>query len=110
MSDEAEEAVEPVTVGVRVEHYNEIMDAADIGFVAMVRRRDTLKALMDRMPYYPERDASKMKALEPFMFEGVEISRDDVADMWRRAEDKLKRLASAMNSRYAPSVGDKYKA
>ncbi len=29
MSDEAE-AAEPVTVGVRVEHYNEIMDAAII--------------------------------------------------------------------------------
>lgn len=110
MSNEAEDE-EPVTVAVRVDHYNEIMHAADLGFVATVRRRDALRKLMDSLPSYPEREAGKMKSATALLLnDDIEVEREDVAAMWRRADDQVKRLAAAMNSRYAPGVGDKYKA
>ncbi|PZR79401.1 MAG: hypothetical protein DI537_41115 [Stutzerimonas stutzeri] len=110
MSDE-EETVEPVTVGVRVDYYNDLMEAADLGYVVLVQRRMALAKMMNEISQYPERDASKMKPEHVLMLgEDVVLTRDDIGQLWRRADAQLKRLAEAMNARYAEGVPHRYKA
>jgi hypothetical protein len=111
MSDDVDdEVVEPVTVGVRVDHYNELMDAADLGFEILVMRRMALAKLMNDMGHHPERDASKMKAESLVCVRDIPLMREDVVELWRRADAKVKRVADALNSRFAPGVTPRYKS
>jgi hypothetical protein len=84
---------------VRMDFYNELRDAADVGFVKLVEVRDGLNQLHADLQQYPERDSRKIEkaSFAAVLGDDIELSRDDIAMLKRRYDDRIERLALALN-------------
>lgn len=101
-SDITPESNPELFIQVRVDHYNSLKDTADIGFVTMVKRRNDLKKLYDRLSQYPERDSRKINSANDefaLINDDIPIDKDDVHTLLVRIESRIKSASDALNFR-----------
>ena len=93
----SEEVDDEHFIKVRVDHYNEMRSAADLGFEVLVARRNALTEVAQKLPQYPERDSRSMKQQKHGVLDGIPLDNGDVADLARTYDERIKRLAEALN-------------
>ncbi len=83
----------PVTITIRGDLYEELEAAAAVGFTTLREKRDRLNELMNQMA---------QKDDHHFVDDDIPLDFDDIRALWIQADNRLRRLAEALNHRLVP--------